>query len=131
MLLRQRFPTARIKLHTGNDNFFVRLLEREGYTFDKADIDMTTSPLDGLNGRMNILSLMADSMLLDTVRLNFVSDSTNITFNGQVRNNKKNPQFVFNTLFNGYLMEKGAAWHPSAHAFEGCCHCLPSCPHQR
>ena len=108
MLLRQRFPTARIKLHTGNDNFFVRLLEREGYTFDKADIDMTTSPLDGLNGRMNILSLMADSMLLDTVRLNFVSDSTNITFNGQVRNNKKNPQFVFNTLFNGYLMEKGA-----------------------
>lgn len=106
--LRQRFPTARIKLQTGKDNFFVRLLEREGYSFAKADIDMTASPSDGLNGRMHILSMMADSMQLDTVRLNFVSDSTNITFNGQVRNNKKNPQFVFNTLFDGYLLERGA-----------------------
>ena len=108
MALRRKFPTARIRLHTGNDNFFVRMLEREGYTFAKADIDMVTSPQDGLNGQMKILSLMADSVQLDTVRLNFVSDSTNITFNGQVRNNTKNPQFVFNTLFDGYLLEKGA-----------------------
>ena len=69
---------------------------------------MTTSPRDGLNGQIKMLSLMADSIQLDTLRLNFVSDSTNITFNGQVRNNVKNPQFVFNTLFDGFLMERGA-----------------------
>ena len=39
MALRRKFPTARIRLHTGNDNFFVRMLEREGYSFAKADID--------------------------------------------------------------------------------------------
>ncbi len=108
MALRERFPVARIDLQTGSDNFFSRMLERQGYLFEKADIHMTTSPRDGLNGQIKMLSLMADSIQLDTLRLNFVSDSTNITFNGQVRNNVKNPQFVFNTLFDGFLMERGA-----------------------
>ncbi|MEE3446777.1 MAG: translocation/assembly module TamB domain-containing protein, partial [Prevotella sp.] len=42
------------------------------------------------------------------VRLTLYSDDTQLRFNGQVRNNQKNPQYVFNTLFNGYLQEKGA-----------------------
>lgn len=111
LALRERFPVARIDLQTGNDNFFSRMLERHGYIFEKADIHMTTSPHDGLNGQIKMLSLLADSIQLDTLRLNFVSDSTNITFNGQVRNNIKNPQFVFNTLFDGFLMERGAGFN--------------------
>ena len=108
MALRRLFPYARIRLKSGDDNVFSRMLQREGFTFDAADVDLSASPVDGLNGRTELLSLMKDSMLIDTLRLNFVSDSTNITFNGQVRNNKKNPQFVFNTLFDGYLLERGA-----------------------
>ena len=108
MALRRLFPYARIRLQSGDDNVFSRMLQREGFTFDAADVDLSASPVDGLNGRTELLSLMKDSMLIDTLRLNFVSDSTNITFNGQVRNNKKNPQFVFNTLFDGYLLERGA-----------------------
>ena len=108
MALRQMFPLARIKLNSGTDNFFSRMLQRQGYAFKATDIDMYTSPTLGLNGQMNLQAFMADSILLDTLRLNFVSDQENITFNGQVRNNEKNPQFVFNTLFEGFLMEKGA-----------------------
>ncbi|MBR1462998.1 MAG: translocation/assembly module TamB domain-containing protein [Prevotella sp.] len=111
LALRKRFPVARIDLQTGHDNFFSRMLERHGYLLEKADIHMTTSPRDGLNGQIKMLSLLADSVQLDTLRLNFVSDSTNITFNGQVRNNIKNPQFVFNTLFDGFLMERGAGFN--------------------
>ena len=108
MALRQKFPNARISMRSGGDNFFGRILERMGYTFGQADIHMTTSAADGLNGRMSLCRVLADSIQLDTLRLNFVSDSTNITFNGQVRNNEKNPQFVFNTLFDGYLTQRGA-----------------------
>lgn len=108
MALRRLFPYARIRLQSGDDNVFSRMLQSEGYTFSAADVDLTASPVDGLNGRTELFSLVKDSMLIDTLRLNFVSDSTNITFNGQVRNNKKNPQFVFNTLFDGYLLERGA-----------------------
>ena len=108
MALRRKFPNAHITMHSGGNNFFSRILGRQGYTFDYADINMMTSVTDGLNGSIAMNCLMADSIQLDTLRLNFVSDSTNITFNGQVRNNEKNPQFVFNTLFNGYLTERGA-----------------------
>ena len=108
MALRKRLPTAQINLQTGRDNLFSKMLEEMGYTFEDANIHMTTSPTDGLNGKIELLTLMVDSMQLDTVRINFVSDSTNITFNGQVRNNEKNPQFVFNTLFDGRLIERGA-----------------------
>ena len=108
MALRRLFPDARIRLQSGGDNVFSRMLQREGFHFADANINLTSSPEYGLNGRSELVSLMKDSMLIDTLRLNFVSDSTNITFNGQVRNNRKNPQFVFNTLFNGYLLERGA-----------------------
>ena len=108
MALRQRFPNARITLQSGRDNLFSRMLEDMGYTFQDATIHMTTSPEEGINGNIELLTLMVDSMQLDTVRVNFVSDSTNITFNGQVRNGEKNPQFVFNTLFDGQLIERGA-----------------------
>ena len=108
MALRQLFPNAHISLRSGRDNLFSKMLEDMGYTFQDARIRMETSPADGLNGNIELLTLMVDSMQLDTVRVNFVSDSTNITFNGQIRNNTKNPQFVFNTLFDGRLIERGA-----------------------
>ena len=108
MALRQLFPNARIRLQSGGDNMFSRLLGDMGYTFQNADIDLKTSSAEGLNGNIYLLTLMVDSMQLDTVRVNFLSDSTNITFNGQVRNGAKNPQFVFNTLFDGGLTERGA-----------------------
>ena len=108
MSLRRKFPNARISLKTGGNNFFSRMLQRQGYTFDDADVHLTTSAVDGLNGRVAFNKLMVDSMQLDTLRLYLMSDSTNITFQGQVRNNEKNPQFVFNTLFDGYLTERGA-----------------------
>ena len=51
--------------------------------------------------------LLADSIQLDTIRFFVESDSTNITYHGQIQNNKNNPQYVFNALFNGYLLENG------------------------
>ena len=108
MALRRIFPSANIHLTSGQSNMFSRMLARMGYTFQSADIHMNTSAAEGLNGRMQLYTLMVDSVQLDTVRLDFASDSTNITFHGQVRNNTKNPQFVFNTLFDGYMLERGA-----------------------
>ena len=108
MGLRELLPTARIKLNSGSDNFVSRVLQRYGYSFDAARMDLTSSPETGLNGDVEVHRLLADSMQLDTVRLTLFSDDTQLRFNGQVRNNNRNPQYVFNTLFNGYLQETGA-----------------------
>ena len=104
---RENLPTANIYLNTGSTNFFAKLLEREGFSFQDADVDLRISPVTGVNGSVAVNRLLADSIQLDTVRFTVESDSTNITYRGQIQNNKNNPQYVFNAIFDGYLLENG------------------------
>ena len=87
---------------------FSRFLKYSGYTFKSINIDMHTSALSGVNGTMELDELTAADVRLDTIRFNIVSDSLNCTYNGQVRNARNNPQYVFNALFEGYLFDRGA-----------------------
>lgn len=107
--IRRHLPNARIALTSGGTNFFSDLLRKEGYVFDHADVDMRTSPVEGINGNVELTRLVADSMQLDTVRLYVESDSVRTIYRGQIRNNERNPQYTFNALFDGYLLEHGSA----------------------
>ncbi len=106
--LRERLPLAKIYLRSGNDNFFCRMLKRYNCELANIFIDMDSSPQTGLNGRLKIDSLSVSDVLLDTIRLNIKSDSTRTTYHAQVRNNRQNPQYVFNALLDGALNERGA-----------------------
>lgn len=106
-VFREHLPTANIYLNTGNTNFFVKLLERQGFSLQDADVDLSISPQTGVNGKLLVNRLLADSIQLDTVRLYVESDSINMTYHGQIQNNKNNPQYVFNALFDGYLLTNG------------------------
>ena len=106
--IRKTLPNATVNLNTGSTNFIVKMLERQGITFRDADIDLTSSPITGLNGNVAINKLNADSILLDTVRFYIRTDSTNITYRGQIQNNPGHPQYVFNALFDGYMLDNGA-----------------------
>lgn len=106
--LRDKLPTAQLYFTTGKDNPLSRFIARKGFTFQDADIDITSSPMLGLNGNIQLLELQNSSIKLDTIRFNIVSDSTTCTYNAQVRNNKKNKQYVFNALLDGYVFEKGS-----------------------
>lgn len=106
--LRKKLPTAQIYLNTGKDNPLSRFIARKGFTFQDADIDITSSPVMGLNGSVQLLALQNSAVQLDTIRFNIVSDSTNCTYNGQIRNNAKNKQYVFNALLDGFIYEKGS-----------------------
>lgn len=107
-VLRKLLPSARLNLTTGKENPFSRMLAYFGYKFKDAAIDMTASPHSGLNGKMQLTELRADSMLLDTIRFVIKSDSAKCSYNGQIRNSRNNPQYVFNALFDGYINEKDA-----------------------
>ena len=106
--LRKKLPSAKLYLTTGKDNPLSRFIARKGFTFQDADIDISSSPVLGFNGSVKLLELQNSSMMLDTIRFNIVSDSTSCTYNGQVRNNEKNKQYVFNALLDGYIFEKGS-----------------------
>lgn len=105
--LRERLPLANINLQSGRENILMRVLRKYGYAVGEMSADLHSSPLAGLNGYLNINQLVADSVLIDTVRLALKSDADQIAYSVQVRNNKKNPQYVFNALLNGALEERG------------------------
>lgn len=106
--LRSKLPLADLYLTTGKDNPLSRFIANAGYMFQDASIDIKSSPYTGLNGSVQLLELQKNSLVLDTVRFNIVSDSSQCSYNGQVRNNSKNKQYVFNAMFDGYLFEKGS-----------------------
>ena len=114
--LRHRLPEARIYLKSGKQNLFSRVLRKYGYELKSVFMDMASSPVRGLNGKMQIDSLMMDSILLDTVRFAVVSNDSAMTYQAQVRNNKKNPQYTFNALFDGAIVPNGT--HLSAHIYD-------------
>ena len=105
--LRERLPLANINLQSGRQNIFMRVLRKYGYSVGEMSADLHSSPVAGLNGYLNVNQLVADSVLIDTVRLALKSDADQIAYSVQVRNNKKNPQYVFNALLNGALEERG------------------------
>ena len=103
--LRSTLPMATVNMTTGNNNFIVKMLERQGISFRDADIELASSPLTGINGNVAINKLNADSILIDTVRFYIQTDSTHMTYRGQIQNNPGHPQYVFNALFDGYLLD--------------------------
>ena len=105
--LRQRLPLASVYLKCGRENIFMRVLRKYGFQVGDALVDLKSSPVAGLNGNVALHSLLADSIQLDTIRLRVYSDNAKIAYAAQVRNNKKNPQYVFNALLDGALEESG------------------------
>ena len=105
--LRQRLPGVRLYMKTGKYNLVSRILKYYGYELGKMSMNLTSSSLTGLNGHAEIDSLVIDSFLVDTVRLAIASKEGAMNYSLQVRNGKRNPQYVFNAFFEGALNAEG------------------------
>ena len=105
--LRERLPDAHIYLTSGKDNILCQILERYGFQLDNVFMNLTSSPITGLNGQLQIDSLVVDSFQVDTIRFKFASGQDNMTYWAQLRNGKHNPKYIFNALFDGAINEKG------------------------
>lgn len=106
----RHLPDMSLYLTSGNDNILARVAAANGYLFESLLIDIDTSPTTGINGNVNAntLVLVSDSIQLDTVRLELLSDSLGLAYKAQVRNNADNPKYVFNALADGHLTENGS-----------------------
>ncbi|MDO4160101.1 MAG: translocation/assembly module TamB domain-containing protein [Prevotellaceae bacterium] len=110
--IREKLPLAELNLTTGKDNPLSRMLARAGYTFNEANVDVTTSPINGINGNMEIFALQNSAARLDTIYFNIASDSTHCLYDAQIKNGKGN-QYIFNALLDGYVFEKGSGMNVS------------------
>ena len=101
-------PTMKVHVESKRDNPLANFLKANNINFKELFVDLNTSPMTGINGKSYLYSLVYDSTRIDTFRRNLTQKGERLTYQGQVRNNKKNPQFVFNALFDGHLHEHGA-----------------------
>ena len=107
--IRRLLPVMKMHVESQHDNPIVTLLNTsQGIDFKTLLFDMTSSPEQGLNGKGYVHSLTVGDMRLDTINFSLVQRKEHLSFQGQVRNNKKNPQFVFNALIDGLFQERGA-----------------------
>lgn len=106
--VRRLLPTMRLHVESGHNNPIANILKTKNISFRQLYADITTSVADGINGGMHLYALNYDSTRIDTVRLMLTQKGDRLTYQGQVRNNKKNPQFVFNALIDGHFHEHGA-----------------------
>ena len=106
--IKRLLPTMKLHIESKSNNPIANLLKTSDITFKELLLDMTTSPISGINGQSHLYSLNYDSTRIDTIRLNLTQKGERLTYQGQVRNNRRNPQFVFNALIDGHLHEHGA-----------------------
>lgn len=106
--LREYFPQIAFHIESGRDNPLSDFLASQSLSYNKVYADLYVSPAGGINGNTHIFSLNYDSTLIDTIRFNLSHDTIGLAFDAQVRNNKQNPQFVFNALANGNIRHNGA-----------------------
>ena len=106
--LRTLLPIMTMRLRSGTENPIANFMRFKGIDFKDLALAIDASPEKGLNGGGHIYSLVADSTRIDTIRLQFDQKGPQLSFTGLVRNNPRNPQFVFQTRFNGLLLERGA-----------------------
>lgn len=107
-LLSEAFPDLCLKLNSGRDNPVANFFSYYGYGFKHINAHFDVEQLTGLDGSLHIQGLRMDSILLDTVKLSIEQRDTTLVFQGQVQNNKYNPQFIFNAMMRGNLYPHGA-----------------------
>ena len=107
--LRKLLPTMRMTVESKRENPVATFLKASvDVDFKEMLFDLSTSVEQGVNGRGFINSLMVSDVRIDTINFSLTQRKERLSFGGQVRNNKKNPQFVFNALFDGIIQERGA-----------------------
>lgn len=107
--LRRLLPVIKLHVESKKDNPIANILKSgQNIDFKELLFDMSTSPETGVNGNGYIHSLVYDDTRLDTINFRLTQRKDHLSFGGQIRNNKRNPQFVFNALFDGLFQERGA-----------------------
>ena len=104
--LRRQLPTGHITLQTGTDNIFSQLLAEQGYQFTTANVDITTSPVDGLNGKIIVDQLAYDSLKVDTMRITLSNSNNGLNYEMEVLNNSES-KYPYRGYLHGSFYEHG------------------------
>ena len=108
--LRRLLPNVKLHIESKQQNPIFALLKSQKIDYKDLLFDMSSSEETGLNGNGHVHSLTYSGVRLDTINFRLTQRPNMLSFGGQISNNKRNPQFVFNALFDGVLQERGVTF---------------------
>ncbi len=98
-------PTLDLQLEAAQDNPLYNYLQEQNIFFDRLTVHASTSPVDGLQANAQLLSVMKDTMRLDTICLDIRSDSIEgLTYAVDVIKNRFRKQEAFTAGLRGHLL---------------------------
>lgn len=122
-----RLPQMQMFLTTGKDNFIARGLHHYGFDFNSVMLDFESSPASGLNGTALAEGIMADSISIDTVKLNVSSAQKDMTYSLEIQNSSSNIQHstpntqhpIFHAFVDGAITDSGTWIKPRVYDAQG------------
>ena len=109
LALRSKLPDATLYLSSGMENPMARLLSRFGYEYSNIYANLSSSPVRGLDGIVQIDTLKTPSMQLDEIRFDVSSDIDNTSYVLKIANGKDNPQYCFTAQLSGEMLANGSS----------------------
>ncbi|KAA6345622.1 hypothetical protein EZS27_006842 [termite gut metagenome] len=106
--LRQALPSARLVIRAGKNNPFSQFLEMKNISYDNLMVGFMATDSLGINGRAYVNALKIDTLLLDTISLAIKQDTTHVSIQGGITNNKRNPYLVFKSSLKGEIRSDDA-----------------------
>lgn len=102
-ILKELLPNAQLRIFAGKDNPVSNTLAIRKINFDRMNVNVQTSPENGMNATMNLYGLRTDSLALDTIYFKAVQQTENILFNSAIIANDKPFQEAFDITLNGNI----------------------------
>ena len=106
--LKALLPDVRLTLNAAEDNPVHDYLKWQGMDFEQIRLGLHLDPIQGINGGGHIHRANTGSMLIDTLMTHIYMDSVGVKMDARICNNKRNPQFTFDSRLNAYLLPTGA-----------------------
>lgn len=110
---KQFLPESDISVSLNNKNAVAQFLKIQGVKYNGIEGHFSTSPVTGLQGRGRIgnLSIKKDSVVIDSIYLDIMQDSTRLTYNFGASTTKKFHHPGFTATLRGYIEDFSADTH--------------------
>lgn len=106
--LRRALPYAFFSLKAGKENPLSHYLETMDIGYDTLEVTYKSDPQVGINGYAFLDNLSFSGIILDTIRVNILQDTTRLALNASVTNGPRNPQYTFQGIFDAQVRTEDA-----------------------
>ena len=101
--LKSYLPDLTIYAHAGRNNPVSDILKMYGIRFDELEVDVESSPVEGLTGRGHVYAFQTDSVRIDTAFFDVKQDSLQFNYHAGMRCSDQPLLPAFRAYLDGYV----------------------------